>query len=213
MTQSLKDANRLQLFAVLTGNLVLYYALVKGLSLQDVDAETLKTHLTTFLPGGLALALCGILNSQLTYLQKARIVFLRWHDPLPGSRAFSHYAPQDPRINMKAVRAKWSPLPKGAPQQNALWYQIYQQERGTGAVDSLNRHWLFARDHASLCVLLLLALGALGIYQMSSPFSWLAFAGILLSQFLLARRSAVNYAERFVLTVIAQAAAKPNPPE
>lgn len=210
MARSLKDSYRLQLFAALAANLALYYALVKGLSISDLRVETATTHLTTLLPGGLAVALCGILNSQLTYLQKARIVFLRWRDPLPGCRAFSHYIVRDPRIDMKAVRAKWSPLPKGAPQQNALWYRIYQQERGTEAVDHLNRNWLFARDYASMCVLLLIALGALGIYQMPNALSWLVFFGIVFAQFLLTRRSAVHYAERFITTVVAQAAAKQN---
>ena len=210
MARSLKDSYRMQLFAALAANLALYYALVKGLSFSEFKMETAMAHLSALLPGGLAVALCGILNSQLTYLQKARIVFLRWRDPLPGCRAFSHYVAQDPRIDMKSVRAKWSPLPKGAKQQNALWYRIYQQEQGTEAVDHLNRHWLFARDYASICVLLLIALGALGIYQMPSALSWSVFVGIVLAQFFFARRSAVNHAERFILTVIAQAAAKPD---
>lgn len=208
MARSLKDSYRLQLLAVLAANLALYYALVNGLSISNLKAETVSTHLATLFPGGLAVALCGILNSQLTYLQKARIVFFRWRDPLPGCRAFSHHAVQDPRIDMKAVRAKWSPLPRGAQQQNALWYRLYQQESGTEAVDYLNKHWLFARDYACMCVLLFIALGALGIYQMPSVLSWSVFMGIVLTQFFFVRRSALNYAERFVLTVIAQAAAK-----
>jgi hypothetical protein len=210
MARSLKDSYRMQLFAALAANLALYYALVKGLSFSEFKMENATAYLTALLPGGLAVALCGILNSQLTYLQKARIVFLRWRDPLPGCRAFSHYVAQDPRIDMKAVRAKWSPLPKGAQQQNALWYRIYQQEQGTQAVDHLNRHWLFARDYASMCVLIMAALGALGIYQMPSALSWSAFSGVVFAQFFFARRSAVHYAERFIATVIAQAAAKPN---
>jgi len=210
MVRSLKDSYRTQLFAALTANLLLYYALVKGLSLSEFTMETASTHVAAMLPGGFAVALCGILNSQLTYLQKARIVFLRWRDPLPGCRAFSHYVAQDPRIDMKAVRARWSPLPKGPRQQNALWYRIYQQEQETSAVQHLNRHWLFARDYASVCMLLLIALGVLGIFQMPSALSWSVFTGIVLAQFVLARRSAVNHAERLVLTVVAQAAAKPD---
>lgn len=210
MARSLKDSYRLQLFAALAANLALYYALVKGLSISDLRVGTVTTHLNTLLPGGLAVALCGILNSQLTYLQKARIVFLRWRDPLPGCRAFSHYAACDPRIDMKAVQAKWSPLPNSAHEQNALWYRIYQQEQGTEGVDHLNRHWLFARDYASMCVLLLIALGALGIFQMPDALSWSAFTGVVFAQFFFARRSAVHYAERFITTVIAQAASRPS---
>jgi hypothetical protein len=200
----------MQLFGTLAANLALYYALVKGLSLSEFKMETATAHLAAILPGGLAAALCGILNSQLTYLQKARIVFFRWRDPLPGCRAFSHYAARDPRIDMKTVRAKWSPLPRSPQQQNALWYRIYQQEQGTEAVGHLNKHWLFARDYASMCVLLFIVLGVLGILQMPSALSWSVFTGIVFAQFFFARRSAVNYAERFVTTVIAQAASKLN---
>lgn len=209
MARSLKDSYRLQLFAILAANLTLYYALVKGLSVSDLRVGSVTTHLNTLLPGGLAIA-CGILNSQLTYLQKARIVFLRWRDPLPGCRAFSHYAARDPRIDLKAVQAKWSPLPDCAHEQNALWYRIYQQEQRTESVDYLNRHWLFTRDYASMCVLLLVSLGALGIFQMPDALSWFAFIGVLFAQFFFARRSAVNYAERFITTVIAQAATRPS---
>lgn len=209
MTSSLKDSYRLQLFAVLATNLALYYAFVNGLSFSDLRLETATSHLSALLPGGLAVTLCGILNSQLTYLQKARIVFLRWNDPLPGCRSFSLYAARDPRIDMNAVQAKWSPLPNSAHEQNALWYRIYQQEQGSEAVGYLNRHWLFARDYASMCVLLLVALGTLGIFQMPDAPSWFAFTGIVFAQFFFTRRSAVHYAERFVTTVIAQAASKP----
>lgn len=208
MARSLKDSYRMQLFAALAVNLAVYYTLINGLSLSDFTMETAAANIASVAPGGLAAVFCGILNSQLNYLQKSRIVFFRWRDPLPGCRAFSHYAPRDPRINMKSVRAKWSPLPRGAAQQNALWYRIYQQEQGTDAVRYLNKNWLFARDYTSMCVLIITMLGTVGALQMPSVTSWSVFIGVVLMQFLFARRSAVNYAERFVTTVIAQAASK-----
>ncbi|QIL19771.1 hypothetical protein [Thermomonas sp. HDW16] len=209
MAASLKDSYRWQLFAALAANLVLYYGLVKGLSLAEIRLNTALAHLAELLPSGLAVALCGIINAQLTPLQKARIIFLRWGDPLPGSRAFSHYAARDPRIDMRAVQAKWSPLPNDPYKQNALWYRIYQQEQETQAVRHLNRNWLFARDYACTCVLNFFVLGGLGIFQMPSLASWSIFMVIVAAQFLLARQSAVHHAERFITTVIAQAASKP----
>lgn len=208
MTRSLKDSYRVQLFAALAVNLAIYYALASGLRPADLKFDTASAHLAALLPSGFAVALCGILNSQLTYLQKARIVFLRWRDPLPGCRAFSLYASRDQRIDMNVVEAKWSPLPSGPHEQNALWYRIYQQEQGTAAVEHLNKHWLFARDYASMCVLLLAALGSLGVFQMPDPMTWFAFVFIVSVQFFFARRAAVHHAERLVTTVIAQAASK-----
>jgi hypothetical protein len=209
MTASLKDSYRWQLFAVLAANLVLYYGLIKGLSLSEIRPTTALAHIAGLLPSGLAVALCGIINAQLTPLQKARIVFLRWNDPLPGSRAFSHHATRDARIDMQAVEARWAPLPNDPHGQNALWYRIYQQEQETQAVRHLNRNWLFARDYACTCVLLFFVLGGVGIFQMPRLASWSIFMAIVAAQFLLARQSAVQHAERFITTVIAQAASKP----
>lgn len=210
MTSSLKDTYRWQLFAALAANLALYYALVKGMTLVEIQPDTVLTHVAGLLPSGLAVALSGIISAQLTPLQKARIVFLRWTDPLPGSRAFSHHAASDPRVDMRAVQAKWAPLPNDPHKQNALWYRIYQQEQETQAVRHLNRSWLFARDYACICVFVFFTLGAVGILQMPSIASWSIFIAIVSAQFLLAKRSAVHHAERLVTTVIAQAAAKPS---
>ena len=58
---------------------------------------------------------------------KARIVFLRWQNPLPGSCAFTRYAAADPRINLVGVLEQaHGPLPTDLGQQNALWYKLYK---------------------------------------------------------------------------------------
>lgn len=209
MTRPLKDSNRLPLLGALLANAAIYYALTKGIDLSDIKMETITPHLSGLLPGGLATVLCGFLISQLSALQKARIVFFRWNDPLPGCRAFSYYATRDPRINMKVVRNRWAPLPRDPTEQNALWYALYKQHEDSAAVTHLNRSWLFARDYACLCIILWLGLGVVGIFQMPGALPWFAFSGILLAQFLLARQAAVHHAERLVTTVIAHAAAKP----
>lgn len=209
MTQSLKDGYRLQLLAALAVNLAIYYGLANGITLSKIRVDASAINLSSLLPGGLSVALCGILNSQLTALQKARLIFMRWSNPYPGCRAFSYHVVRDPRIDVRAVQHKWSPLPDDPHEQNALWYRIYQQEQGTHAVEHLNRNWLFARDYACMSILLMITLGALGIFQMPNTLSWCSFTGILAAQFLLARRSAVLHAERLVTTVIAQAASRP----
>jgi hypothetical protein len=37
---------------------------------------------------------------------KAKLVFWRLHDPLPGCRAFSHYLHIDPRIDANVLQTK-----------------------------------------------------------------------------------------------------------
>ena len=69
------------------------------------------------LPAGLGTLICGVLVEQGSPDFKARMVFLRWTDPLPGSRAFTHIGPRDPRVDMKALSRKVKPLPVSAADQ------------------------------------------------------------------------------------------------
>lgn len=208
MERSQKDTNRWPLLSALAANLALYYALMRGLDLSTLTTSEGLAHLKLLLPGGLAIALCGIFNAQLTPLMKARIVFMKWKNPLPGCEAFSKHVIEDHRIDMKVVKSMWGPLPVDPRSQNALWYRIYQGERDTPAVSQTSRHWLFARDYACVVALLLLLLGCAGIFQMHgiAPYSIL-IAG-LLAQFLLASQAARTNAARLVTTVIAQASTR-----
>lgn len=207
MERSQKDLNRLPLWSALAANLVAYYGLVSGIDLSTLaTSETIK-HISVLLPGGFAIALCGILNAQLTAIAKARIVFLKWNDPLPGSEAFSLHAPADPRIDVASVESKFGPLPTEPRAQNVLWYRLYQQVRDIPAVSQISKNWLFARDYACVIVLLTPILAVIGIFQMPSTRNYMTMAALLVVQFLLASQAARNNARRLVATAIALAVA------
>ncbi len=208
MERSHKDISRWPLLSALAANLVLYYALARGLDPFTLTTSEGLAHLRLLLPGGLAIALCGILNAQLTPLMKARIVFMKWEHPLPGSEAFSRHLTEDHRIDMKVVNSMWGPLPVDPGAQNALWYRIYQGERDTPAVSQASRHWLFARDYACVISLLLPLLGVAGIVQMHGIVPYATMIVVLLVQFLLTSQAARTNAIRLVSTVIAQASAR-----
>lgn len=208
MERSHKDTNRWPLLLALAANLMLYYALVRGLDLSTLTTSQGLAHLKLLLPGGLAIALCGILNAQLTPLMKARIVFMKWKNPLPGCEAFSKHSIDDHRIDMKVVKSMWNPLPIDPSSQNALWYRIYQGERDTPAVSQTSRHWLFARDYACVIALLLPLLGIAGIVQMHGIVPFATMIVVLVVQFLLASQAARTNATRLVTTVVAQASAR-----
>ena len=74
---SQKDANRFPLMVTLTVNAALFWGLV---TTQQLDPGawigSLQGNLRGTLPIGLALVFTGILNSQMTPLTKARLVFL-----------------------------------------------------------------------------------------------------------------------------------------
>lgn len=204
MTPSHKDLNRLPLLSALTANLILYYGLVRGIDLSSIVTSEGAKHVIALLPGGVAAALCGILNAQLTPSAKARIVFLKWKDPLPGCEAFSRHAHEDPRIDMASLESKFGPLPSDPRSQNVLWYRLYQQVRDTPSVSQISKNWLFARDYACVIALLVPLLGIAGLFQMPAVRSYLIMAALLLVQFLLASQAARNNARRLVATSIAQ---------
>jgi hypothetical protein len=67
------------------------------------------------LPVGLAVVVTTVANGLLSAELKARLVFLRWKHALPGHRAFSVYAKNDPRIDfVRLQRALGNKLPVDA---------------------------------------------------------------------------------------------------
>ncbi|MBD7952986.1 hypothetical protein H9654_02110 [Stenotrophomonas sp. Sa5BUN4] len=208
MARSHKDSNRLALLSALASNLLLYYALARGLDLGKISTGAMMGHLNLLLPGGLAIAFTSIVNAQLNSLHKARIVFWRWTHPLPGTRVFTELAPDDPRIDLDSLNAHLAPLPVEPRQQNSLWYRLYQEQQDTAAVSHLDRNWLFARDYCCVIALLAPILIVAGLWQLPSLNVYASLVGLLVFQFLVARQAAKNYAERFVTTVVAQALAK-----
>jgi hypothetical protein len=78
------------------------------------------------LPVGLAAVVTTIANGLLSADIKARLVFLRWHHALPGNRAFSKYAQQDPRIDQVKLAQLVDMKSMSTPEvENAAWYRLY----------------------------------------------------------------------------------------
>ncbi|OOG24250.1 hypothetical protein B1C78_09195 [Thioalkalivibrio denitrificans] len=66
-----------------------------------------------------------------------------------------------------------------------------------------HRAYLFTRDYAGIALMMLVALGAAAIFQMSPMKVVLLYIGGLALQFLLAGQAARNHGRRFVSTVLA----------
>lgn len=183
------------------GNLLVYFVILKvGLSPSAIFAE-IRSIEDLAAPAFLSVVV-GILNAQLKPVTKARIVFLRWKNALPGSRAFSEFMDDDPRISPEELTKLVSPLPSSPKDQNRLWYKWYQDVSAIPSTNQANREYLFTRDWATISVLFILFLGPLGWNQMPQ-LTFLAYFGILLAQFILVRNAAKNHGERLVCTVLA----------
>ena len=155
----------------------------------------------------LGVVLAGVVNGLLSADIKARLVFWRWSNPLPGSFAFSRYAQRDARIDTAALRQVVGDWPTEPRQQNAIWYRLYKTVEHEPAVMDAHRYFLLTRDYAALAFLVFVVAGPLGLWLLPSALTAGAYIGLLLLQYLLARQAASNYGVRFVTTVLSLKAA------
>jgi hypothetical protein len=205
MAISLKDINRAGLVLVVVANVAVYYVLLTpGFEVSEIS--NLLGDFESYVPAGLIALVVGVLNSQLGHEAKARIVFWRWNNPLPGSRAFSHIIRQDTRIDLTALQTAAGTLPTDPGEQNRLWFKWYREFQNEPGILQVHREYLFTRDWAGLAILLGLALVPLAFWQMERVQAWIMLT-IIVVEYLLVRRSAKNHGERFVASVMANKSA------
>lgn len=198
----LKNATfRGQLLAIVGANLLLCWLAYTGPDLLIGNWRSALTDWTSALPSSLGLIAIGALNGQIDHLGKARIVFLKWKDPLPASQAFSVLMATDSRIDVKRLTAKHGPFPSEPTEQNAAWYKLYRTVAGRLEVSHIHRDYLLNRDIAVLALMLLIVVPGISIFFSSKTAAILALIYSL--EFLVFRRAAAVYGRRFVTTVLA----------
>ena len=201
MPTELKKANYTWLSMLIAGNLVLYFALLHVNSLDELMA--FRRLIGGVAGAGGVLALLVLLNGVIDPVTKARLIYLRWDDPLPGCRAFTVEAKSDPRIDISRLEAKFHPLPNEGPAQNSLWYELYRPLAKEPAVLDAHRGYLLGRDYTFFAIILLVVLGPLSIAQFSSS-GWAMFFIIVLAvQCAVAWIAAAHYGRCLVLNVLA----------
>lgn len=205
---ALKDSNRWRIFTVILVNILVFYFAIKTDALFSADWAALFASMKEGIPASFLLILSGIANAQLSRDMKARIVFFRWDDPMPGSRAFSHYIHADSRIDPVALERKLGQFPSDPKKQNSLWYKLYQSVEANPAVQQAHREYLFTRDYNSLSLLMIVILGGAGFIQIPSVETAGLYAVLLVAQFWFTGQAARDHGKSFVTTVLAQYAAK-----
>lgn len=208
MANSLKSANVPGLVAVIAVNFFCFLAMQGSLMSLAEASQPLAGLANQVMPASIAVAVVFVINGLMPADAKARIVFLRWDNPLPGSEAFSRYLYTDPRISVDAIERKFGDLPSNARDQNALWYQMYKAISDDPAVSQVHRAYLFTRDFAAIALLLLVSLGPVAVFQFADAAAVFTYCGIMSAQLVLAIQSARNYGKRFVTTVLAITSSK-----
>jgi len=160
----------------------------------------------------IAMLLVGALDALPGAELKARIVFGRWRNPLPGSRALEEAnLDTDSRIDRERLRAAvGGTFPRGTCEQNVAWYRLFQLWAEDSRVKHVHFQWLLYRDLTWLALLLLalgLAAAAVNTYVRSVALVAPRIAALLMVLF---RAAASQHGKRFCNTVLALASTAPD---
>ena len=202
----LKGKNAAYLWSFVAVNLALFLCVVvsKGFSEASLDhfwrRVASKNGLIGVAVPVLAIVVAGIFGDT----GKARLVFWRWRDALPGCRAFTKLLASDPRIDVPALRKRLGEFPGEASAQNALWYRLYKAHRMEVRVVEAHRNYLLTRDMAAASVVFLVLFSG-GVLFANVPLTTsLVYMAALLGQYCLIASAARNYGTRFVTNVLAE---------
>ncbi len=151
-----------------------------------------------------------MMNAQASDVLKARVVFLKWRDPLPSSEAFSRWMHTRADIDPEAVQAVVGVLPKAGAEQNRAWRQLYHGMETHPAIADASRDYVLARDMTFLGLIFSLVLGA-AVWFFPSAIEWkVAYPTSAASFTLLTWRAARLNGIRLVRMVLARVS-KPQP--
>jgi hypothetical protein len=202
----LKARNDWWLRLFLGVNMAAFVSVAVGKQLSASSVEHFWEHLSA--EHGV-IALCFplatiVLNGLLGHQAKARLVFWRWNNPLPGCRAFSTILRRDPRVDTKSLRLKLGAFPSKGKEQSAVWYRLYRAHAGKPTVLEAHQAYLLTRDMTALAAIFAVTFSA-GTF--ATVFSWkvaILYAAVLLTQYVVLATSARNYGNRFVANVLAE---------
>ena len=144
----LKGKNAVYLWSFIGANLAIFLSLIVSRQFTSSSIDHFWGRVTT--KDGIIAATVPIfaivLSGVLSDAGKARLVFWRWRNPLPGCRVFTELISTDPRIDLSAMKRKHGDFPQDPRAQNALWYRLYKGHRTTPQVAEAHRIYLLTRD-------------------------------------------------------------------
>lgn len=202
----LKGKNAVYLWSFIGANLAVFLSLVVSRQFASASIDHFWGRVTT--KDGIIAAcipiLAIVLSGVLSDTGKARLVFWRWRNPLPGCRVFTDLIGTDPRIDVPALRRKHGDFPNDPQAQNALWFRLYKQHRTIRLVWEAHKIYLLTRDMATIAAVFVV-LFTTGV--LAASVNWktsLWYVGALTVQYVLVASAAQNYGKRFVLDVLSE---------
>lgn len=212
--KSLKSQNLPKLWAFMATNFCIAWSIMV---LGGTDFHQVRTFNSTQEAGalfqsifekgplvGLSTFLAMVANGILSTKVKEILVFWRFRDPLPGTRAFSELMHSDPRIDVKQLKQSLGNFPVAPAEQNAMWYKIYKKHESKVSVQDAQRSYLLIRDMAGFCILTFCILLTVALL-LSLPWRGILLcSGVLVFEYLVLMIAARNYGNRFVCHVLAE---------
>lgn len=207
---NLKSRYKKSLIAFLVANLAVFVVMVLGGETSDVQqiADVLMSEKGIFI--AVAPVIILVINGLVSPDWKARLVFWKYSNPLPGSEAFSKYIHTDHRIDVCKLKGRWGEFPINPIDQNRLWYKMYRSVEGDVRVHEAHHDWLFARDLTAFSIIFLIAFSLMGFFAVSIGTIYCVYFLALFSQYVLVAIAAKTYGKRFVSNVLVCASQEPN---
>lgn len=212
--KSLKEQNAGLIRAAMIGHIVAFaWIAAEPLRLLSMNGRMLAARLEAAAAPGTAafglivvasLLLLGLINPG----WRDRIMHWRWHDPLPGCRAFTRVGPLSSHVNMAVLEAQCGPLPLAGKEQNQLFYRIYREFREDVGVLDAHGRYLAARDIGTITALVMIPLPWLAWWASGNGERALVYGVGLFLVYALCVIAAKNYSWRMVQHVLALASSK-----
>lgn len=209
--KSLKEQNAGLIRAAMIGHLVAFaWIATEPLRLLSMNGSMLAARLEAAAAPGTAafgliviasLLLLGLINP----VWRDRVIHWRWHDPLPGCRAFTRVGPLSSHVNMAALRAQYGQLPLAGNEQNQLFYRIYREFREDVGVLDAHGRYLAARDIGTITALVMIPLPCLAWWASGDGERAIGYGLVLFLIYALCVAAAKNYSWRMVQHVLALA--------
>lgn len=203
MEKKLKNYNKI-LWTFIAYNITIFISLY---SYSKFNLTNLNNIYSVILESSIVMStsivITIVLNNLITSDFKAKIVFWKIKDPLPGCRIFTKLINKDNRIDIELLKEKYGELPKKPSEQNKLWYRIYTKHRFDKMVFETHREFLISRDLTGLSFIFLGLFSIISIIFFKSNYKISIYIVYLLIQYTLISIYSQNRGNRFAKNVLA----------
>lgn len=200
-SKSLKQANFVWLCTLVTFDIVVLAAVIIP---EIFLAVTVSNVALVRSIGSVLLPIVPLLlTNTVSQLTKARLVYWKWNNPLPGSKAFTIFVKEDERIDEVKLQKNIGIFPTDPKEQNSKWYGLYLKVKNDTSVLDAHKAFLLYRDLASLSLIIFLLVGFVLWYLKFPRNDIQNVCAILFIQYLLTMVSARISGRRMVCTVLA----------